>query len=424
MIPFIRLNFLILSMVLPILTYGNHYHSVTISKGENLTLLLKKYKLGVHNCNQTLFKQINDIKTTDILHANKKYFLPVKIYKYDGRSIRSTLGISNLEIAKKIEAYNIDIQKKGLRKTNYKTSKILWVPEEYLSCDKPDASKSDEKSVEKSEPETTNSDDEESDDTNEKSVNEYSVKSSFKKTGIKKIKVPLMGKPFEDVWIEDYSLKGHVYYIISGHGGPDPGAVYKKDGVTYCEDEYAYDVALRLARNLMQHGATVHMIVEDDNGIRDEKALSCDCSEKLYNGKTIPRSQKERLRQRAFSVNSLYAKYKKQGYKTQKAIEIHVDSRNASKRQDVFFYYNKHDKKGKPLAEKVQKVFESKYDQHQKNRGYHGYIEDRNIYMVRNLRPTTLFIELANIRNPKDQERLVYYYNRQALANWLFEGIK
>jgi N-acetylmuramoyl-L-alanine amidase len=44
--------------------------------------------------------------------------------------------------------------------------------------------------------------------------------------------------------------------------------------------------------------------------------------------------------------------------------------------------------------------------------------------MVRNLRPTTLFIELANIRNPKDQERLVYYYNRQALANWLFEGIK
>ncbi|MBK8620438.1 MAG: N-acetylmuramoyl-L-alanine amidase [Saprospiraceae bacterium] len=234
----------------------------------------------------------------------------------------------------------------------------------------------------------------------------------------------MMGKPFEDVWIEDYSLKGHVYYIISGHGGPDPGAVYKNNGVTYCEDEYAYDVSLRLARNLMQHGAVVHMIVEDDNGIRDEKALKCDCTEKLHSGHKIPRSQKERLRQRAYSVNTLYAKYKKQGYKIQKAIEIHVDSRNESKRQDVFFYYNKNDKKGKPLAEKVQKVFESKYDQHQKNRGYHGYIEDRNIYMVRNLRPTTLFIELANIRNPKDQERLLYYYNRQALANWLFEGIK
>src|SRR5690606_778618 len=139
----------------------------------------------------------------------------------------------------------------------------------------------------------------------------------------------------------DYSLKDQVFYIISGHGGPDPGAVYKKDGVTYCEDEYAYDVALRLARNLMQHGAIVHMIVQDNDGIRDDKVLKCDCTEEMFNGSVIPRSQKERLKQRVSMVNTLFNKYKKQGYKAQKAIEIHVDSRNASMRQDVFFYYNK-----------------------------------------------------------------------------------
>jgi N-acetylmuramoyl-L-alanine amidase len=417
-----RLIGLWLLLVLPVLLGANEYYTVTIEKGENLTNLLKRYNLSVGNCNQALFLQINSLSDASRLLADKKYFLPIKIYKFNGINIRTSIGIKDYELAKRIEEYNEIILKKGIRKTHYKTSKLLWVPDEFLSCNNMDV-----------EPKVvTSSSDTFTTISKEKTVNDEkpaftsteSGKSSFKNSGLKKIKVPLMGKDFEDVWIEDYSLKDNVYYIISGHGGPDPGAVYKKDGVMYCEDEYAYDVALRLARNLMQHGAVVHMIVQDDNGIRDQKVLECDCTETMHNDAKIPRSQKERLRQRAFMVNSLYEKYRKQGYKTQKAIEIHVDSRNESKRQDVFFYYNKHDKNGKTLAENVHGVFEKKYSVHQKNRGYHGYVEDRDIYMVRNLRPTTLFIELANIRNPKDQERLIYYYNRQALANWLFEGLK
>ena len=413
-----------LSLSLVFLSFGVNaieYHKVTLEKGENLTTLLKKYRLEVNACNIELFRNINQVKNIEVLVANKKYFLPIKIYKYNGKSIRSTLNISDYNLAKKIEDYNIEIYQQGIRQTHYKTSKILWVPEEIIGCNQNDSQ--DKPDLEATDTVTILAESSDDEDKNLKS-NAAPGKSSFKNSGVKKIKVPLMGQEFEDVWIEDYSLQDQVYYIISGHGGPDPGAVYKKDGVTYCEDEYAYDVALRLARNLMQHGAVVHMIVQDNDGIRDEKELKCDCSEEMYNGKKIPRSQKERLRQRASMVNTLYHKYKKQGYKTQKAIEIHVDSRNASMRQDVFFYYNKNDKTSKPLAEKVHKVFEHKYNTHQKNRGYHGFVEDRNIYMVRNLKPTTLFIELANIRNPKDQERLVYYFNRQALANWLFEGLK
>ena len=37
------------------------------------------------------------------------------------------------------------------------------------------------------------------------------------------------------------------------------------------EDEYAYDVALRLARNLMQEGAEVRIIIQDaKDGIRED----------------------------------------------------------------------------------------------------------------------------------------------------------
>ena len=234
-----------------------------------------------------------------------------------------------------------------------------------------------------------------------------------------------MGPGYEIINIEDYSLSGQVFYIISGHGGPDPGAVCTECPEKMCEDEYGYDVALRLARNLMQHGATVEMIVQDENdGIRDEQYLKCDHDEQTLGKSIIPLNQKKRLRDRAATVNALFKKYKKRGYKVHKAIEIHVDSRSKNTRQDVFFYYNGDNPKSKKLAQTMQEVFENKYDTHQQGRGYHGFVEDRNIYMVKYVAPTMLFVELANIRNASDQERLIKNTNRQALANWLFEGLR
>jgi N-acetylmuramoyl-L-alanine amidase len=152
--------------------------------------------------------------------------------------------------------------------------------------------------------------------------------------------------------------------------------------------------------------------------------LKCDSDEKTLGKHIIPLSQKKRLRDRAYTINSLYKSYKKKGYKIQKAIEIHVDSRSKDTEQDVFFYYNKNSAKSKKLAETVQEVFSSKYEKHQKGRGYQGFVEDRGIYMVRTVAPTMLFVELANIRNAADQKRLLINSNRQALANWLFEGMR
>ncbi|MEF2942948.1 MAG: N-acetylmuramoyl-L-alanine amidase, partial [Phocaeicola dorei] len=47
----------------------------------------------------------------------------------------------------------------------------------------------------------------------------------------------------------------------------------------------------------------------------------------------------------------------------------------------------------------------------------------RNLYVLRNTTPVAVFLELGNIRNKRDQQRLVLKNNRQALANWIAEGI-
>jgi N-acetylmuramoyl-L-alanine amidase len=232
----------------------------------------------------------------------------------------------------------------------------------------------------------------------------------------------IFGKDYSRVEIIDNKLAGHVYYLMSGHGGPDPGASGKYGRYTLTEDEYAYDVTLRLARNLIQHGALVYMITRDKNdGIRDESILSNDSDERCYPDEVIPVNQMARLRQRTVAVNNLYKKYKG---RQQRLIVIHLDSRSTGENIDVFFYHHKNSRTGKNLANSIHSTFRSKYRKFQPNRTYTGTVTSRSsLYVIRNTHPPAVFIELGNIRNTKDQRRFVLHDNRQALANWITDGI-
>jgi N-acetylmuramoyl-L-alanine amidase len=89
----------------------------------------------------------------------------------------------------------------------------------------------------------------------------------------------------------------------------------------------------------------------------------------------------------------------------------------------VFFYHARGSSKGKRAAGILQKTFQRKYDQHQPGRGYHGTVSDRNLYVVKNTHPVAVYIELGNINHTRDQQRFIIPSNRQALANWLFDGL-
>lgn len=232
----------------------------------------------------------------------------------------------------------------------------------------------------------------------------------------------IFGKKYADVEIKNNKLKGAVFYLVGGHGGPDPGAMGKYNGHTVCEDEYAYDVTLRLARNLISEGATVYLITRDpDDGIRDAIKLYIDHDEVCYPNQTIPLNQIKRLRQRTNAVNKLYKKYKGS---YQRMLALHIDSRGKKENIDIFFYHDKRSKAGKKAAETLRKTVETKYHEHQPNRGYTGTVSPRNLYVVRNTYPTAIFIELGNMNHQRDVKRLVLPNNRQAIANWLALGLE
>ncbi|MGX1931247.1 N-acetylmuramoyl-L-alanine amidase family protein [Flagellimonas sp. 2504JD4-2] len=233
---------------------------------------------------------------------------------------------------------------------------------------------------------------------------------------------PIFGEEYAEVEPISDRLDNAVYYLISGHGGPDPGAVEDYAGKKIAEDEYAYDVTLRLARELLAHGAEVHIIVRDeDDGIRDTRVLDLDTDEVVLPDKIIPLGQLSRLKQRVEVVNQLYLE--RRG-KYQRLIVTHVDSRSRGTNIDVFFYHHHKSKNGKRLAENIHKTFQKKYKKFQPNRKYTGTFKDRsNLYLVKNTLPAIAYIEIGNIRSKKDQRRILDPDNRQALAKWISEGI-
>ena len=232
----------------------------------------------------------------------------------------------------------------------------------------------------------------------------------------------IFGPRFQDMSPLSTDLRGAAFYIIAGHGGPDPGAITRIGNRTLHEVEYNYDFALRLARNLMRHGATVHIIIQTPGvGIRDDRYLANHRNQTTL-GQPIPRAQLERLRQRVDAVNRLYA-VDRQHYTYLRALEIHIDSRNANVPIDLFMYYHSTQPLARQTAYTLLREMERMYQRHQPNRGFSGNIIHRNLYILREITPPTIMVEVGNFQNARDRERILNHNNRQAVANWLTNGL-
>ncbi len=382
---------------------GQENLKIKAKRGDGISVLLNRYDLAAHTCNVDSFLKYNNLNKSDHLQLDKTYILPIAVYEYNGKSIRTTINIEDYELAVYIQKYNESLLSSGVRETDFREDKQLWVPVHALNCMNEEASAQDISAIT-----SDNTEEYEHDESGE---------------AIRTEVFPIFGKDYEKTPIYTEKLKGQVYYLISGHGGPDPGAMTKKDGHVLCEDEYAYDVTLRLARNLLQHSATVYVITRDDDGIRDEEYLDPDKDETVWYNQKIPLNHVRRLKQRSNKINELYAKHKNEGATIQRVIEVHIDSRYVEQKVDIFFYYYPGSNTGKELATEMYTTIKSEYDDHQANRGYKGVVKSRDLHTLRETIPPVVYIELGNITNDFDQKRLLIVNNRQAIANWLTLGV-
>lgn len=385
-------------------TADTYFHKVPAIKNDNIFTVLQRYYLDDYRCNYEKFYQLNELSSESKLKEGQLYMLPVLIYKYNGKSIRSTLGIKAWDKAIRIRDYNEQILKDKHRKYTVGESSVLWVPFHELNC----------------------ADDKISDTEKEIAENPDEPATKLVKAPSGERQFPIFGAKHAHVPLKDVSLRGKIYYVVGGHGGPDPGAVGKREGKQLCEDEYAYDVALRLARNLVERGATAYLITRDpDDGIREGKYLPSDQDEYCWGNLKMPWNQKRRLTQRSNAVNELVKKHVSQGIKEkdQVLISIHIDSRSKGDKTDVFFYHFPESAEGEKLAKTMQATLKAKYNKVRPGRNYYGTVTPRDLHMLRETKSNSVYIELGNIRNPNDQQRFIYERNRQLLADWLYDGL-
>ncbi len=394
---------------------AQEYLKVRAKQGDGISVLLNRYNLAEYKFNVDTFLDINKLKRSDQLQLAKTYKLPIKVYEYNNSSIRTTIKINDYNLASAIQQFNEELSESGLREYDYRVDKSLWVPIHILYC--PNSLKTSSGIVKvATNPSTEYNTD--PDLTNHKEKTEQQTTKALR-TEI----FPIFGPKYQNTPIYTKRLDGQVYYLISGHGGLDPGAVGHKDGHEICEDEYAYDITLRFARNLLQHGATVYIITRDEDGIRDEEFLDADRDETVWYNQDIPSNQSRRLTQRSAKINELYDKHKKEGATIQRCIEIHIDSRYVDQKVDIFFYYYPGSETGKDLAIELYRTIKAKYDEHQPGRGYKGVVKSRDLHTLRETKPPVVYIELGNITNDFDQKRLLDVNNRQAVGNWLTQGV-
>ncbi len=382
----IRFAFIIIFCVFDVLL-GQNYVTAKAKKGDGIYALVRRYFLAPVGDYVDKFREINGLDDRPHLIYGRTYKMPIYRFKFDGNTIRSTFGYHDYSHAKTIQTYNETVYRAGLKANPYTEDHDLWVP--FLQV--PGRAQI----------------------TSDPVAPASALVSIF----------PIFGKKYERVTRKSLKLDNFVFYLVSGHGGPDPGAVGRRNQYLLYEDEYAYDITLRLARRLLEYGAKVYIIVRDpDDGIRDASILAGDRDEYYFGGSVISAKPVKRLQGRVNIINKYYLRNRNQA-RQQYTVILHVDSQSRSRRIDVFYYYKKGDLKSRNLALYLYRTIKQKYDENQPGRGYRGMITYRDLYMLRKTRPTSVYIELGNIRNPRDQDRFIETNNRQALANWLCEGL-
>lgn len=385
----------------------------TAERGDGIYGLLRRYGLADHRCNIDQFCKLNKMGREDQLIVGRDYSLPVQVYTYNGESIRSTIEDNDWDQAVAIQRYNEAMLEAGRREKDYRDDQQLWVAHHLINCREENTTAAASPATE---PVASNQ---------QSSVLDREITPVGDQATTSGSRVfDIFGPAHARVPLVNRKLAGKIFYIVSGHGGPDPGSIGTRAGHRLCEDEYAYDVALRLCREIIKCGGIAYMVTRDENdGIRSEEYLDCDKDEKYWGGITMSQSQRARLFQRSDIVNGLYRSNKQLGVNDQTLIAIHVDSRNSAKRIDAFFYYHRDDPTGLSLANNMQRVLDRQYKRNQPGREYSGTVSARDLHMLRETEVPGVYIELANIRNPIDQQRIVIERNRQLLAEWLLMGL-
>jgi N-acetylmuramoyl-L-alanine amidase len=227
-------------------------------------------------------------------------------------------------------------------------------------------------------------------------------------------------------------LKGWRIVIDPGHGGVDPGAIVSnKTGankpVYVVEDEYVYDIALRVYEELRLRGAEVEMTLLSPNHlIRDNLPASATFvheQNEVYNDKRYNQKKRSAARPRSANLNQrvrIANQFYKGGKKRRTLfLSIHADNSPGRPKGPLALYLKRNGKIDKPsrtFAQLMQKALDGP--------NLKAQIKGRSLGVLRgNKANAEILVEIRNVHDVGEAYLLRFHEKRQRDAERIAEGI-
>ena len=177
---------------------------------------------------------------------------------------------------------------------------------------------------------------------------------------------------FTFVNAQELKLKGKVIYLDPGHGGRDPGAIYKE----MKESEINLEISNKIKKELENNGAKVYMTRTGEYDLSDPKAKN---------------HKKDDLSERAKLINEsncdLY-------------ISIHLNSDKSSTWFGPQVFYTIKNKKNKEIAQIIQEKINKQLKTDRKIK------EIKNMYLFDRIEKPGILFEAGFISNSNDRNLL------------------
>ena len=199
----------------------------------------------------------------------------------------------------------------------------------------------------------------------------------------------LTGFYYVDAKEKALPLFGKVIYIDPGHGGADPGALYKN----IMEKTINLEISKKLEKSLGEQGAVVYMTRYDDY----------DLSVKNTNSR-----KRSDLSRRVNIINSSQCDM---------YISIHLNADSSASWQGIQVFYDDVNPENEKLAKVMQEVLGKRMNSKRK------YKELTTIYLHRKVERLGVLVEAGFLSNANDRYLLKQGSYQQKIVNGIVEGI-
>ena len=227
-------------------------------------------------------------------------------------------------------------------------------------------------------------------------------------------------------------LKGWKVVIDPGHGGRDPGAIVSNtDGVNrsvyVVEDEYVYDIALRVYERLRLHGAQVELTVISPNHlIRENTPASVTFvheQNEVYNDARINRKRDPAVRPKLNNIGQRVAIANRFFRRARRGkslfVSLHADNSPKRPKGPLVIYLNRNgkiDTRSRRFARVMQKALDEP--------NLPAQIAGRSLAVLRDNRAyAEILVEIRNVHDKGEAWALRFHRNRQKDAERIVKGV-